>query len=99
MKFNPCCVSGCPPFSEERKINLKLRDQILSANYVFNQGQFKNVSDQAKDLIDKLLQVEVENRISSDEILQHPWLQVKLGNIYFQNGHLQHYLRDPTSIH
>ena len=57
---------------------MKLSDQILNANYVFHKEQFKNVSDQARDLIKKLLEVDPEKRISSDEILQHPWLQVTL---------------------
>ena len=71
-------IPGCPPFSEGRKVNLKLSDQILNGNYVFLKEQFKNVSDQAKDLIKKLLEVDPEKRISSDAILQHPWLQVIL---------------------
>ena len=73
-----CIVSGCPPFIEVRKKKMTLNDQILNANYKFRKEYFENVSDQAKDLIKKLLVVDPEKRISSDEILQHPWLQVTL---------------------
>ena len=73
-----CIVSGCPPFNEDRKKKMTLNDQILNANYKFRKEYFENVSDQAKDLIKKLLVVDPEKRISSDEILQHPWLQVTL---------------------
>ena len=73
-----CIVSGCPPFIEDRKKKMTLNDQILNANYKFRKEYFENVSDQAKDLIKKLLVVDPEKRFSSDEILQHPWLQVIL---------------------
>jgi len=36
--------------------------------------EFKNVSDDAKDLIRKILKPEAE-RISVTEILNHPWLK------------------------
>ena len=74
-------LSGSPPFSSERKINMKLRDQILNANYTFFPGLFKNVSEQAQDLIVKLLKSNPDERIGSDEILEHPWLQVDTENI------------------
>ena len=69
---------GSSPFSEERKIQghtaLKLKDQILSANYTFYPHLFDNISVEAKDLIQKCLKVEPSERISAEEILNHPWL-------------------------
>jgi len=70
-------LSGSPPFSEDRNIEMKLRDQILNANFVFYPKLFKHISNEAKDLIQKLLKVDPEERIGSDQILQHSWLQDK----------------------
>jgi len=68
-------LSGTPPFSEDRKCGLNLREQILKANYQFYPQLFENISDPAKDLIKKLLKVSPEERLSAEEILLHPWLK------------------------
>ena len=70
-------VSGTPPFSEDRKCGLELKQQILQANYTYYPQLFDSITPQAKDLIDKCLKVDPNERISSDEILLHSWLQVK----------------------
>lgn len=59
-------------------MNVDLRDQILKANYVFYPKLFGNISEDAQDLIQKLLKVDPNERISSAEILQHSWLQVRI---------------------
>ena len=69
-------VSGTPPFSEDRKCNLNLKEQILQANYYYYPQLFDKISKEAKDLIDSLLKKDPEERLSSDQILNHPWLQV-----------------------
>ena len=74
--------------------NSAFRDQILNANYVFYPKLFGNISEEAKDLIRKLLKVDPSERISSAEILQHSWLQDKvieekareLGLVYHAKG-------------
>ena len=73
-------LSGSPPFSEQREIQcgLNLKQQILQANYVYYPRLFNKISPQAKDLIDRCLKVNPTERISSEEILSHPWLQVSL---------------------
>ena len=62
---------------------MDLRDQILKANYVFYPKLFGNISEDALDLIRKLLKIDPNERISSSEILQHPWLQVSFGGSPF----------------
>ena len=62
---------------------LPFRDQILNANYVFYPKLFGNISEDALDLIKKLLKVDPNERISSSEILQHPWLQVTFCDLSF----------------
>ena len=68
-------LSGTPPFSEDRKIQQELREQILTANYTFYPQLFDKISVEAKDLIQKCLKVEPSERISAEEIVNHPWLQ------------------------
>ena len=69
-------VSGTPPFSDDKPgVRVKLRDQILTANYTFYSNIFDPLSAELKDLITKCLKVEPEERISAEEILNHPWLQ------------------------
>ena len=68
-------LSGTAPFCDERQGGVPLRTQILTANYVFYPQLFNTVSEPAKDLIRKLLKVEPEERLSADEIMQHPWVQ------------------------
>ena len=59
-------LSGSSPFDEEE------------TDYVLDQIILQQFSAEARDLIKKLLVVEPEERLSSEQILRHPWLQVKL---------------------
>ena len=47
---------------------------IKESTYEFSSPYWDNVSEQAKDLIRKLLIVDPKQRLSCDEILKHPWL-------------------------
>ena len=68
-------LSGTPPFSEERRVQQDLKQQILTANYTFYPSLFDNITLEAKDLIKRCLKVKPDERISADEIMNHPWLQ------------------------
>ena len=67
-------LAGTSPFTEEDGV--RLREQIMSADYGF--PPHLKISEEARDLIQKLLVVEPEERFSSEQILRHPWLQVTL---------------------
>ena len=67
-------LSGSCPFTEEDEV--KLREQITTADYVLDKLILDQISDKAQDLIKKLLVVNPEERLSSEQILCHPWLQV-----------------------
>ena len=69
-------VSGTPPFSEDRNCGVSLKEQILTANYVFYPQLFDQISENAKDLIRKCLKINPQERISAEEIMNHPWLKV-----------------------
>ena len=64
------------------KKGVKLTEQIKTADYVFPPILFDRISDEAKDLIQKLLVVDPEERLSSEQILRHPWLQVTLWTVF-----------------
>jgi len=70
-------VSGTPPFTEDRKCGMNLRDQILKGNYHYYPSLFDRLSKECKSLIDRCLKVDPSERISAIEILEHPWLQDK----------------------
>lgn len=50
----------------------ELFNQIQSSNYTFPSEI--NISNDAKDLINKMLTVDPESRIKIEDILKHPWL-------------------------
>ena len=71
-------VSGFFPF---RGINeTELRKSIISGNY----PELNDISENLKDLLNKLLEVNPDKRISIDDILKHPWLNDDLK----ENGNL-----------
>ena len=68
-------VSRTTPFRKDSKCGLELKQQILQANHIYYPQLFESITLQAKVLTDKCLKVDQNERISSDEILLHPWLQ------------------------
>ena len=65
-------LCGFPPFYADD--NNTLFNMIKKADFEFHSPYWDNVSENAKDLIKKLLIVEPEKRLSTEEILKHPWL-------------------------
>ncbi|CAE7827161.1 CCAMK, partial [Symbiodinium microadriaticum] len=64
-------LAGHPPFHS----NAKYRYQITRLSYSAMQGPaWDGISDEAKDLVDRMLNKDPQARISIEEILQHPWL-------------------------
>jgi serine/threonine-protein kinase Chk2 len=71
------CLCGFPPFSDELytpENPFTLPQQILAGRYDFPSPYWDSVGDPALDLIDQMLTVEAEKRISIDECLEHPWI-------------------------
>uniref|UniRef100_H0WNV6 Serine/threonine-protein kinase Chk2 n=1 Tax=Otolemur garnettii TaxID=30611 RepID=H0WNV6_OTOGA len=68
------CLSGYPPFSEH-KTQVSLKDQITSGKYHFIPEVWADVSENALDLVKKLLVVDPKVRFTTEEALRHPWLQ------------------------
>lgn len=70
-------LSGNPPFdgSDDEEI----LNKVLLGGFTFGK-EFNNVSDDAKELIKKLLTYDSKKRISAEEALQHNWI-VKYANL------------------
>ncbi|EAR86818.1 Serine/Threonine kinase domain protein (macronuclear) [Tetrahymena thermophila SB210] len=68
-------VMGKPPF-QHAKLDQGLYKKFTQENVEYWEvfKKYQNPSDQLKDLINKLLESEPQNRISIDEVLQHPWM-------------------------
>ncbi|KAM4746038.1 serine/threonine-protein kinase Chk2 isoform 1-T2 [Anableps anableps] len=68
------CLSGYAPFHEsfsERSVT----EQIIRGEFTMVPSKWRRVSNQAKDVVRKLLVVDPTQRMTVDEALQHPWLQ------------------------
>ncbi|XP_073498618.1 serine/threonine-protein kinase DCLK2 isoform X2 [Phyllobates terribilis] len=75
-------LCGFPPFRSENNLQEDLFDQILIGKLEFPSPYWDNITDSAKELISCMLQVNVEDRFTADQILSHPWVSddASLGN-------------------
>jgi calcium-dependent protein kinase len=64
-------LSGEQPFKSKNAKDLL--SNVLKGNYDFRGRKWDLISDDAKDLISKLLLVDPDERISISESLRHPW--------------------------
>ena len=69
-------LSGTPPFYEED--TYELYETIKACKYNFNDPSWKNVTDEAKDFISKILVADPEKRMSSSQMMSHPWMLAEL---------------------
>uniref|UniRef100_A0A4W3K3U4 Serine/threonine-protein kinase DCLK1 n=1 Tax=Callorhinchus milii TaxID=7868 RepID=A0A4W3K3U4_CALMI len=65
-------LCGFPPFrGNDQDV---LFDQILMGHQEFPSPYWDNISDAAKELITMMLQVDVDQRYSAQQLLEHPWV-------------------------
>ncbi|KAG1684723.1 Serine/threonine-protein kinase D3 [Nymphon striatum] len=64
-------LSGTFPFNEDEDIN----DQIQNAAFMYPATPWRNISPDAIDTINSLLQVKTRRRLQVEKALLHPWLQ------------------------
>ncbi|XP_050977224.1 serine/threonine-protein kinase DCLK1a isoform X5 [Labeo rohita] len=67
-------LCGFPPFRGSTDDQEALFDQILLGQLEFPLPYWDNVSDSAKELIVSMLQVEVDQRYTALQVLEHPWV-------------------------
>ncbi|XP_043099179.1 serine/threonine-protein kinase DCLK2 isoform X5 [Puntigrus tetrazona] len=69
-------LCGFPPFRSENNLQEDLFDQILLGRLDFPSPFWDNITDSAKELIGRMLQVNVEARYTAEDVLSHPWVTV-----------------------
>ncbi|KAM6940701.1 serine/threonine-protein kinase DCLK2 [Xenentodon cancila] len=67
-------LCGFPPFRSENNRQEELFDQILLGRLDFPGPYWDNVTDTAKELIGKMLQVNADARYTAQDVLSHPWV-------------------------
>jgi calcium/calmodulin-dependent protein kinase I len=65
-------IGGYQPFHDDNR--KALFRKIISGDYKFHPKRWSNVSDDAKDFIRKLLNINYETRITVDQALAHQWI-------------------------
>lgn len=66
-------LSGYPPFYGTKD---RLFKMITKGAFHMHRKQWDLISDAAKDLVARMLEVDPDKRISIDEALEHPWIKV-----------------------
>ena len=67
-------LCGFPPFYAEEDNYTALFKQIKKGEFDFPEPFWDDVSDSAKNLVCKMLTLNPKERITAEEILQHPWI-------------------------
>ncbi|KAL1977675.1 hypothetical protein VTN31DRAFT_534 [Thermomyces dupontii] len=74
------CLCGFPPFSDElysEENPYTLAEQIKLGRFDYPSPYWDSIPDIALDLIDRMLTVDPDKRITVDECLEHPWMTQK----------------------
>jgi serine/threonine protein kinase len=66
-------LSGRPPFNS--KSNREVLEKTAKGQYSMAGAEWDDISNEAKDLVSKMLVVNPENRLSTTDILNHPWIK------------------------
>ncbi|PIN08573.1 Ca2+/calmodulin-dependent protein kinase, EF-Hand protein superfamily [Handroanthus impetiginosus] len=66
-------LSGVPPFWAETEKGIF--DAILREDVDFDSNPWPSISNSAKDLVRKMLTKDPKKRISSSQVLEHPWIK------------------------
>nr|XP_061779045.1 serine/threonine-protein kinase DCLK2-like isoform X1 [Nerophis lumbriciformis] len=67
-------LCGFPPFRSESNQQEELFEQILLGRLDYPSPYWDNISDSAKELIGKMLQVNMDARYTAQDVLAHPWV-------------------------
>ncbi|XP_041991079.1 calcium-dependent protein kinase 2-like [Salvia splendens] len=66
-------LSGVPPFWAETEHGIF--DAILKEKVDFDSNPWPSISNSAKDLVGRMLTKDPKQRITSTEVLEHPWIK------------------------
>ncbi|XP_035423057.1 LOW QUALITY PROTEIN: myosin light chain kinase 2, skeletal/cardiac muscle [Cygnus atratus] len=65
-------LSGLSPFLGDN--DTETLNNVLAANWYFDEETFEGISDEAKDFVSNLIIKEKSGRMSAGQCLKHPWL-------------------------
>jgi len=81
-------LAGFPPFMGDAFIEVV--EQILAADFEFDPEYWKDISDEAKDFVSKLLVTDPDVRMTATQALQHSWIKNGSNGVKpLQNSQLQ----------
>ena len=66
-------LSGRPPFGGDT--DKEIMDKVIIGEYDLKTSPFDKLSSSGKDLIQKLLMIDPQKRLSAQEALAHPWFK------------------------
>eukprot|EP01129_Flabellula_baltica_P012612 TRINITY_DN5716_c0_g1_i1.p1 TRINITY_DN5716_c0_g1~~TRINITY_DN5716_c0_g1_i1.p1 ORF type:complete len:347 (-),score=98.51 TRINITY_DN5716_c0_g1_i1:20-1060(-) len=69
-------LAGYPPFFADN--DTAMFERIMNADYDFDDECWDEVTDLAKDFINKLLNKHPDKRLTAEEAAKHPWLETKI---------------------
>lgn len=69
-------LCGFPPFVSQDNDQDQLFDAILSGQFDFPEPYWNDVGELVRDLIENMLQSDPDARYSSEDVLEHEWLQL-----------------------
>ncbi|XP_075445132.1 serine/threonine-protein kinase H2 [Ascaphus truei] len=78
-------LSGSMPFEDENRT--RLYRMILKGRYSYIGDPWPNVSNLAKDFIDRLLTVDSSDRLSACDALKHSWIKTMAASSSMKNLH------------
>jgi calcium-dependent protein kinase len=64
-------LCGCPPFYG--KSDEEIFASVRAGSFSFSHKVWNEISDSAKDLIEKLLEIDIDKRLSAEKALKHKW--------------------------
>ena len=67
-------LGGYPPFDDENQ--KKMFRKIKKAQYDFHEQYWSSVTEEAKDLIRGMLEIDATKRLTVDQVLSHPWVRI-----------------------
>lgn len=71
------CLCGFPPFSEEIGPPI-MKMQIKQGLFSFPSPHWDDISEEAKDLVTALLEVNPSDRLTTTQALHHPWMKMNV---------------------
>ncbi len=77
-------LCGSPPFYGKNEKEIFAR--VISGTYSFKQKIWEKISNEGKNLVQKLLEVKPEKRLSAKEALKHKWFKMKENKIISKNS-------------